>query len=420
MTPITDHEIAAFDKRSEEVRLAVDKNKGLMPKDKASRSGYKVDLQAKVLTDMKLVVQQLDSLRTGQAEVAPIDISFADYARDRWGFAVSENGSVESLFIGLGIDPSKARLSYLMAMPEFQEAYRWLVPEIIREAMRLGLRKDPLYPQLIAFEENVPQPKVNMPFINQSDAMPSKIGESETIPTGTLSFGQRDITLQKIGIGIKMTDEVINYVSINLLSLFFGDMGVKLNMAKDVLAINTLINGDGTANTSAPVIGVDTLNSFKYKDLLRAWIRMGILGRLPQSIMSNEAVALDVLMLDEFIKRDIVPAGSREARMLNFRTPIPTTQNYDVHGAMPVANQLMLVDATSALIKFNSQALRLENERIVQRQINGTFATETTGFATLFRDARLIIDKSLAFSSQGYPDWMDAGAVQAAAALRVM
>ena len=56
------------------------------------------------------------------------------------------------------------------------------------EAVRLGLRKNPIYPDLIAAEENVSQPKVTMPSINMSDAMPKKIGEAETIPVGTTSF----------------------------------------------------------------------------------------------------------------------------------------------------------------------------------------------------------------------------------------
>lgn len=406
-----------FLSRQKEIKKVVSENKGYLPY--SEETGYSREHRKIILSDMRTVVQQLQALRTGSTDEAPVNISLAEYARDCWGFSLSERGTADSLIISLGLDPNRTTLDFLLNQADFQEGYRWLVPELLREAISLGLKKPPLYPNLIAAEENVSQPLVGMPFINPSDAMPSKIGEAESIPVGTVSFGQRSVNLQKIGIGLRVTDEVVRYVTLPVLSIFFGDVGVKLNMAKDSLAISTLINGDGGANTSAPVIGVDnTSNGIVYKDLLRAWIRMGILGRMPTSMLSNEAIALEVLQLDQFTKRDIMPAASPESRMINLRTPIPTTQNYDIHGAMPATNQLMLIDNSAALIKFNSDALKLESDRIVQRQISGTFVTETTGFAVMFRDARLIIDKSLAFSGNGFPAYMDAGAVQAASVLR--
>lgn len=112
-------------------------------------------------------------------------------------------------------------------------------------------------------------------------------------------------------------------------------------------------------------------------------------------------------MLDEFRKRDYLlnPQG------LNVRTPIPATSNYDIHGAMPADDQIMLIDNRAALVKLNSTALRVESDRIVERQVNGTYITTTTGFANLFNDARLIMDKSLDFAGNGFPSSFDASAI---------
>jgi hypothetical protein len=369
------------------------------------------DLKEKILLDMPACVKQMDSLRAGTKDRKSVDISFGEFVQEKYGFAIGDNKEVDAFYHVLGVNPSNATVQSLLSMPDFDEGFRWLLPEVIREAVRLGLRKSPAYPFYIAGEESVTQPSVIMPSIKLSDAMPTKIGEAESIPAGTIQFQEKTVKLQKLGVGLEMTDEVRDYVPLNVLSMYLQDVGVKMNLGKDADMVDVLINGDQTSGVNAAVvIGVEsTVAGFTYKDLLRAWIRMGALGRLPQNILSNENPALDILLLTEFRNREYL----QNPAILNVRTPVPQSANYDIHGAMPSANQIMMVDATSALIKLNASALRVETDRIASRQINGTYVTETTGFANLFNDARLIMDKSLAFSAAGFPATFNPYAVQA-------
>lgn len=387
-------------------------------KDATQRNVTSAQLREAVLTDLKDAVKSLDAVRTGTQTQRSVDLSFGDYCRDRWGYAPNSIGSPESFYAAIGINPSQASIQSLMAMPDFNENFRWLIPEVIREAIRLGLRKNPLYPNLIAAEETVAQAQVTMPYIKMSDAMPTLIGEAETIPTGTVSFGQKIVKLHKVGVGMKITDEVQQYVALNVLSMYMQDIGVKLNLAKDVMAIDVLINGEPGNSNAAPVIGVKTVynalvsgTGVAYKDLLRTWIRMGMLGRMPQSMLSNENMALEILTLPEFTNRLLLLAGI-ETKNLNLRTPIPSTNNYDVHGAMPSDDQVMIIDNTSSLIKLNSQAISVESDRIVERGVNGTYVRETTGFAKMFVDAAVIIDQSLDYATHQFPAYMNVAAIQ--------
>lgn len=386
------------------------------PKAEDEQSLAKLEtMKQDILSDVKDMVQSLDNMRKGTNQAAPVDISLSEMVTERYGFSRNEKtGISDSFFRTLGIDPTRTTLDYLHTMSEHPEAYRWLVPELMREPIRLGMRRNPLFPNLIAFEQNISQPSIKMPAIDMSDARVTKIGEAETIPVGKLSFNQKEITLQKLGVGLTMSYEVIQYTPLNLMGIFFEDMGVQLAMGQDVHLIDTLINGDGNSNGAA-VIGVDSAGTITYKDILRPWIQMGVIGRMPQSMLSNLNMALDILTLAQFTNRETIPAGTNQSQMINLRTPVPQAANYDVHGAMPTTNQVMLIDRNSAIGKFNSSALRMENDRIVQRQIEGAFATLTTGYAILFRDGRLIIDKSLAYASNALPSWMDGLAVQGAA-----
>lgn len=398
-----------FDKRAAEVKKTITHYKGVVPTNEPTKESGLLSanqIKTNLLLDMKDAVRQVDALRAGSQDRRPVDLDMPTFIKEKFGF-----GTLDSFYDGLGVNPSHHTVENLASMPDFEEGYRWLIPEIVREAVRLGLRRNPIYTDLIAAEEAVTQKKVTLPHINMSDATPEIVNEAETIPVGTVSFGEKDVKLKKIGTGLKVSDEVQKYVSLNILSLYLQDAGVKLGLGMDTMAVDVLLNGDDALGTyAAPVIGVkDTSKGVQYYDLLRAWLRMGRLGRLPSGMLSSEDMAMKVLLFDEFLKS---PNGAAARTNLNVKTPIPQSQDYLVHGAMPSFEKIGLIDNSAALLKLNASALRVESERIAERQMNGTYVTITTGFAKLFRDAFIIIDGGLDFSTQGFPAYMNVSAAE--------
>jgi len=405
-----------FDLRATAVKKTVELNKGVAPgKKDVAVEGEKLSRPAvrqSLLVDMKEAVRQLEALRAGSPtdNLLPVDLTFGEFVKEKWGFSHNDQGCANSSFFdALGIDPSRHSVESLFTMPEFNEGYRWLVPEVIREAIRTGLRRNPIYPNLIAAEENITQLQVTMPTINMSDAMPKKIGEAESIPMGNVSFGQKQVNISKVAIGMTMTDEVMKFASLNVMSIFLQDMGVKLNQALDTEAIDTLINGDQAGGGDAvAVVGVTAAGTLTYRDILRVWIRMSRLGRLPAGFLANENAAMDYLELAEFKAL----AGIATLQKLEISTALPTSQKIWVHGAMVSDNQALFIDKSAALIKLNAAPLTLETERIANRQISGTYASLMTGFATMFRDARVVLDKSLPYAANQFPAYMNPSAFE--------
>lgn len=330
----------------------------------------------------------------------PRDISFPEIIQEKF------NVSFESFLADLGVNPTVDSISNLLTVPELD--VRWIIPEVFREALVLGYRAAPIYPNIIAAEEQMKGLNQIMPNINMSDAAPKKVGEGETIPLGDISYGSKRFGIFKIGRGIKITDEVQQYASLNVVSIFLRDFGIKLGHATDVLAIDCLINGEQVdGSESAPVIGTASGNSLVYKDLLKIWVRMGRIGRIPNTIIGGESIAIDTLDLDEFKK---YVSGAPQERLV-LKSPVPSSTNFFVHGNVPT-NQEIILDPSSALIKFNGWPLKVESERIVSNQTNASYVSLQTGFARLFRDAAIIVDRSKAFSIYGFPTWMEVDALQ--------
>jgi hypothetical protein len=70
-------------------------------------------------------------------------------------------------------------------------------------------------------------------------------------------------------------------------------------------------------------------------------------------------------------------------------------------------DQLMLLSPSRCMAKLRWKGLKTETRRNPQNQEEELFVSDYIGFAILRRDGRLIIDKSIAFSGNGFPTYMD-------------
>ena len=349
--------------------------------------------KSKYKGQVKSVVMAAEAIRNHKDN--PTDVSFAEVLLKK------HNITMESFLADLGIDPRTDSIQNLVTVPEMD--VRWIIPEIFRTALLLGYRAAPIYPNIIAAEEQMRGLKQIMPHINMSDAAPRYVGEGETIPLGTVSYGSKEFRIFKIGRGIKLTDEVVHYASLNLVSIFMRDFGVKMGHATDVLAIDCIINGEqADGSESAPVVGTATGSTLTYKDLLTIWIRMGRMGRIPSVMIGGEAIAIDTLDLTEF--KTPVMGAPRETLVL--KSPVPQKSDFYVHGNVP-SNKLITIDPSASIVKFNGWPLKVESERIVSNQTEAFYVTLQTGFAKMFTDAALIIDRSQNISAAPLPSAFD-------------
>jgi len=363
--------------------------------DKYTESGFSLK---KIASDAKAIRLDKDQ---------PTDVTFADMVMDEHSL------SVDDFYEKIGVDPNFDTIQNIFTQPS--DDIRWLVPELIRDALRLGYRAAPIWPNVIAYEEQVSGLNHVLPHVNMSEADPKRVGEGETIPLGTVSYGSKTFRIYKYGRGIKITDEVMRYVSLNVLSIYLQDFGVRMGYGVDTLAIQTLINGEQTdTSEAAPVIGINpgtggtTMADVAYRDFLRLWLRMTILGRSPSMMLTNEAAALDIWDIPEFKNRKVGaqnPDGAIE-HTLNFQYNLPQNTNYFLNGMIP-STQVMVLDPSAAMIKMNAVPLMVESERIVSNQTEAFYATFTTGFAKMFTEACVLMDASQDFASKGFPDGMN-------------
>jgi hypothetical protein len=352
--------------------------------------------QSKHISKLKSLVQKANALR--QHKDRPVDVSLADMVQEELGI------NIDDFYDDLGVDLSFDTVQNFFTTPS--PDVRWLIPEIFRDALRLGYRNAPIWPAITAKEEQVNGLSQILPYINMSDAAPKKLGEGETIPVGTLSYGERSFRIWKFGRGIKLTDEVRRYVSLAVVSIYLQDFGLKMGQGVDTLAINTVLNGEQKDGSNAsPIIGVtDSSKDMVFRDLMRVWVRLSKMGRNPKIMIAGENTAMDIMDLPQFYNRE---QGTTRYN-LNVKTPLPQGADLYINGNIN-ANHIVIIDPSVCLLKMNAVPLMVESERIVSNQTSAFYASFTTGFAKLFDDSAIIINKAIDFedSGNGFPDYFD-------------
>ncbi len=382
------------------------------------------------------IVRELDAMRS--ARRAPRNISLRQYLAEKHKLTPGH------LFSELAIDAAATTLEELMG----DEDNRWLVPEIIREGISKGmglaqreqaemLRRaivsqavtgeqdggkrwitpelfmDPVmrgvvqnvfYPDLVVREIMVGQPTVTIPKLELSDAQLADSEEAATIEEGTVTYGDKTVKIEKKAKGIKITYEALKFNNLDLVALFFEDLGRILGSNLNGKAVETIIDGDqADGSEAAAVVGVNnTTDGITYFDIVRLWVRFSLLGRRSTSIVGNETTAVQYLDLPEVKNKQNLGSSLLPT---NIKTPLPTDQDLYVSIKVP-ANQLVFQDSGVSLVQLTAWPLMVESERIVSKQIAGTFASIYTGFAKLQRNASVVLDKSVAFSGAGFPSWM--------------
>jgi len=361
--------------------------------------------QKAVIANLEVLGKEVQNLRTGTDVEAGIDINFGEFIQEKLGFSPDDKGGFANLLRFLKLDPSRTTVGKLMSMPELDSSFKWLVPEVIRDAIRTGFTAQPIWNSIIAGDNPVAQKSVTVPNIKRGATPMFKLNEAETIPVGNIEFSQKIITIYKIGTGIGLTDELRQYCSLNLLTEYLQSAGVNLGRGLDTLAVLTLLNGDGNGN-AAPVIGTENLGAIDWdNDILRLMIRMNMLGYTANNIIANEEPLRDIMKLPE-VKGFNGDTTIANATLKTIKS-IPTSLNMFPSGAMPSADTWMFLDVMKALMKFTARPLFIESERIVANQMENTFVTITTGFAKMMQDACVVLDGTQTYASAGFPAYMN-------------
>jgi hypothetical protein len=321
---------------------------------------------------------------------------------------------LERYYYDMGVNLSQTTVSNMVELAEDNEDFKWLWYETLLGAIHTAVYTDPLHKLLIAYSLNRKSKVITQPIISTENIKSSHKKGKEVAPGGTfeedtITVGDKTKKFGKFGKKVNLPYEIIYDVTIPVLAEFLkGYMGVvwdgKLDMVLDVI-----MNGDGAQNSkdeavasSAAVIGVDDINSgITFKDIKRACIRLSRLKRPANIMVGDEEKVNEITELDEFKKR--FEGKPLHILKINGYNALPGEA---VIADGIAAEKLLLINSKNCVAEYVKQALMIEKDKIISRQVIEVVISEYICYMNLFRNAKVVLKDDAAFSSNGFPDWM--------------
>lgn len=280
-----------------------------------------------------------------------------------------------------------------LSAANIQDRRSYQTPEYIAAPVQQGSIEASFYSELVAVNSPASQKVITVPRIPvQEDMGLKKSSELAKADRTRIVTNSKQVSWSKTKRAIEISDEAVQSHRISLLQIYYEQLGQFIAASLNTDLVNVLTNGDqADLSESAAVIGVETANQLKYKDLVRAFVRMIRMGLTPTAIVGSEKMTVDLLDMLENKQRQNV--GSP---LLSFvpQQRLPENLPIFTSGAMS-ATQFALVAENAAFAQETSKALTLESDRDIDAQFDLTVASMETGFWNIRREARLIIDTSL-------------------------
>lgn len=387
---------------AEQIQPKILENKG-----KAVAEFQDAKLHNEIKTEMRenlpSLVETYNTLRRGNEKTAPLDKTLGEYASALFGFAKED--AFNQFLLSMGIDQRQTKIDSFLGIQDYRAIGNAIVPEIIMEAVRLGIKASDTS-KLVAQTQTVASKFTTTPYFKDISGGFHYVNDGEAADKSQLTMITKQVPTHTVQCILSLSDSV-REVPLNLLGNAMIQVANQYNRQRAGAILNCIINGD-KSDYSAPVVGVDnTSNGFKYIDLKTVLTRLQNLGYNPNVIIGKEIEIIKFGMLDE-IKG--FAGGSTLINVINMQPDVRNLWAMS-HGAVPT-NELIIMDGTKCVNEYVYKPLMMEDDRDILKRLSNISLVADLGFGKMLRDTAVRIDKTKAFSGNGFPSYMDVETIQ--------
>jgi len=153
----------------------------------------------------------------------------------------------------------------------------------------------------VGINANIYKPYYMTDVVDQQQM--KRVAEGGEIPRAKLTGGEHTIQLHKYGRALEASYEMLRKMTFDQIAFYIARLAVQTEKDKVVKAMNTLINGDGNANTAATVYTLTSLDAAAVAGTLtvRGWFAYKMKWETPYmltTILAQDASVLSLLLLN--------------------------------------------------------------------------------------------------------------------------
>ena len=260
-----------------------------------------------------------------------------------------------------------------------------LFPEYVSRAVRQGAEQANLLGDLVATTTRIDSTDyrsiASVPDKNAKELKP--VAEGSEIPQTKICVQDHLVKLNKRGRMLVASYEALRFQRLDLFTVTLRQIGAYIARQQFADAVNVLINGDGNSNAAPVQALLDSDAGLTYADLIKLWnsfepYEMNTLVASPDAMSA-------LLSIEEF---------KNPATGLNFQATgtlsSPLGAKMLKSNGVPEAT-LIALDKNCALEMVVADDIRVDYDKLIDRQLERAAITSIAGFAKIFTDASKVI-----------------------------
>lgn len=259
-----------------------------------------------------------------------------------------------------------------------------LFPEFVKRSILSGVNEDNILNDIIATKTMVNT--LDYRAINAIDSvaqLASNIVKSgASIPETAITSKLNLAVLNKRGRIVSMPYEAIQFQRLDVIALTLKQIGTYIAKSQLQDAIKVLVDGDGNLN-DAMETPVETNGTLTYSDLITLW------SSFTQFSLNRMLVASDVM--DKLLKMPEI-LNAESGFVFDGCGKILTPMGATIYRCPDVASGTIIgIDKNYALEMVCAGEIKLETDKLIDRQLERVAITSIAGFTKIFSSATQIL-----------------------------
>ena len=257
-----------------------------------------------------------------------------------------------------------------------------LFPEFISRAIKNGLKAFDILPSITAAQTVIDGIDYRaITSATEALGQDNTGAEGKSLRAVNVCTNNSLVSLKKYGRLFSSTYESIRFQNLDVLALVFKQIGMDLASEQITDALTVLLS---TGASAASTVNAATPGTLAYADLLSLWSAMS--PYQPNVMIAKAATVQDILALSPMQDAN---AGLNFQGTGNIVTPI---------GAKIVINEsvdatkIVALDKNFALQMIQSGDVKVEYDKVIEKQLERAAISVTVGFSRILKDAVRVLD----------------------------
>ncbi|HNR69547.1 MAG TPA: hypothetical protein PKN24_15990 [bacterium] len=262
-----------------------------------------------------------------------------------------------------------------------------LLGEYISQVVAASLIRTSLASELTALQERISEVDFRRTYFEDAgeDLELAEVSKDQELPDIWINIGDQSMRLIKYGRYLKANFEDVDRVSFNALNVVLNRIGMQIGVAETSEGIRVAVDGDGNSN-AATTFNPTTTNTLNTTEVIK------LATELDTPYQTTHLIAKKDQMQAYLAAAAGVSSVNGPNLLGAINVDSPKWVDWDKGNTGLESDYILIMDSRYCLGNVSGQAVFVESERLVKKQLKGTGIWYRSAFYKIDNNACKVMD----------------------------